>query len=86
MSFFPGFECNNILIKLVSFTDGCEPGEGLCKNFVRYHLVGTAQRQEYQRQADAAVGQAVPDASANDMSIGANNMSICAKLAQFLRK
>jgi hypothetical protein len=78
LSFFPDFECNNAFLELINFTYGCEPREGLCEIFVRYHLVCAAQRLEHQQQADTAVSQAGPDTSVDNMSIGANNMSICA--------
>ena len=80
---FPDFECNNESLKLINYFDGCEPGEGLCENLVRYLAVGVTQRYEHQRKADAAAAQAGPDTSAEDMSIcdtgsntGANNVSI----------
>ena len=33
-TFFPDFECNDAFLELINFTDGCEPGEGLCEKFV----------------------------------------------------
>jgi hypothetical protein len=66
---FPDFECNDTFLEVINFTAGCEPREGLYKNFVCYSTIGLAQRWDYQQQADTTVNKAGPDASADDISI-----------------
>ena len=46
-TFFPDFDCNNAFIDLINYTDGCDPGEGLYENMVRYSKVYIAMSKEY---------------------------------------
>jgi hypothetical protein len=48
-TFFPGAACNNAFLDLINFTDGCDPGDGLCENIVRFFKVSIADRREFQR-------------------------------------
>ena len=53
-TFFPNFDCNDAFLDVVNYTNGCEPGEGLCGIMVRFHHISVSQRQEYQQDSDAA--------------------------------
>ena len=48
LNIFPDFECMDAFLKLINYTDGCEPLEGLYENLVCYLAVGVTQRREYQ--------------------------------------
>jgi len=46
-TFFPNIACNDAFLDLINYTEGCEPGNGLCENLVRYDKVTLAARKEH---------------------------------------
>jgi hypothetical protein len=48
-NFFPGFNCKNAYLNIEKYTDGCEPGEGLCENMAKFHYVSVHKRREFKR-------------------------------------
>jgi len=58
---------------MVNFTDGCEPGQGLCENMARYSRVPLSKRKEFGLKADRK-GQDMD--STMDDGAGCDDMSI----------
>ena len=56
-AFFPDVSCNGAFINLINFTEGCEPGNGLCENMVRYNQVSVGACCDHQENdvAEAAM-------------------------------
>ena len=48
-TFFPYVACNGAFLDLIRFTDGYDPGDGLCKNMTRFGKVSITDRREFQR-------------------------------------
>ena len=46
-TFFPDLTCNEAFLNLINYTEVCEPGDGFCKNMVRYHHVGVQERLRF---------------------------------------
>ena len=46
-TFFPDYESNAAFLDVINFTEGCEPGNGLCENLARYNMVTMEQRKAY---------------------------------------
>jgi hypothetical protein len=46
-TFFPTYEANDAFLDLLNFTEGREPGDGLCENMRRYNLVKMSERKQY---------------------------------------
>ena len=71
-TFFLNVGCNDAFLDIINNTDGCEPGEGLCGNMVRYQEVTIDKKREFQTKM--IIGGGVDDMSigdsVNDMSIG----------------
>ena len=70
-TFLPDFGCNDAFLDVINNTDGCEPGEGLCENMVRYQEVTIDERREF--QTNTSIGGGVDDMNIGD---GVNDMSI----------
>ena len=49
-TFFSMVKCNNECLVLINFSDGCDPGDGICENMVRYNNVSDEDRRSYQEQ------------------------------------
>ena len=74
-TFFPNFECNDVLLDLINFSDGCDTGEGLCDNMAWYLRVSIDDRREFQRDVQDSGGDGDDDTSISgddDMSISSD--------------
>ena len=56
-TFFSTVKCNNEFLALINFRDTCHPGDGICKNMVRYNNVSIEDHHSYHEQEtiDAAM-------------------------------
>lgn len=46
-TFFPDVECNDAFLDMINYTEGCEEGNGLCENLVRYSKVSMEERKKW---------------------------------------
>lgn len=72
-TFFPTYESVDAFLELINYTEGCEPGDGLCENMVRYSKVSVAERKKYNDSLDGStdnVDESIEDG--DDMSIGSD--------------
>ena len=83
-TFFPDFACNDAFLDVINFTEGCEPGEGLCENLSRYSKVSIDERRKFQQTADET--SADSDDMPIDSDAGPGLASIIAKAVTELKR
>lgn len=73
-TWFANKACNDAFLDLINWTEGCEDGDGLCQNLVRYDKVSMEKRKEY-NGIGISDNDDTPSASGegeDDMSVGSD--------------